>query len=118
MLKTPSVMSSLRCVAGSSFRILRAASTSLCGKTLIVGAAQPRAVDDARVIQLVRDDHVLFRQDRRDRAGVRREAALKDDDGFRLLERGEPALELHVDRHRAGDRADRSRADAELARSP
>ncbi len=36
MLKTPSVMSSLRCPAGSSFRIVRAASTSRCGKTLMV----------------------------------------------------------------------------------
>ena len=35
MLKTPSVMSSLRCDAGRSFRIFRAASTSLCGNTLI-----------------------------------------------------------------------------------
>ena len=36
MLKTPSVISSLRCPAGSSCRILRAASASLCGKTFIV----------------------------------------------------------------------------------
>jgi hypothetical protein len=35
MLKTPSVMSSFRCDAGSSRRMRRAASTSLCGKTLI-----------------------------------------------------------------------------------
>ena len=35
MLKTPSVMSSLRWPAGSSRRILRAASASLCGNTLI-----------------------------------------------------------------------------------
>jgi hypothetical protein len=35
MLKTPSVMSSLRCPAGSPSMILRAAATSLCGKTLI-----------------------------------------------------------------------------------
>ena len=36
MLNTPSVMSSLRCAAGSVRRISRAASTSLCGNTLIV----------------------------------------------------------------------------------
>ena len=36
MLKTPSVISSLRCAGGSSARIWRAASTSLCGNTLIV----------------------------------------------------------------------------------
>ena len=36
MLNTPSVMSSLRCRRGSPWMILRAASTSLCGNTLIV----------------------------------------------------------------------------------
>jgi hypothetical protein len=35
MLNTPSVMSSFRWPAGSSLTIRRAASTSLCGKTLI-----------------------------------------------------------------------------------
>ena len=35
MLKTPSVMSSRRCAAGSSLMMRRAASTSLCGNTLI-----------------------------------------------------------------------------------
>ena len=60
-------------------------------------AAQATAVDDARVVQLVRDDDVLFREDRRDRAGVRREAALKDDDRLGLLELGEAPLELHVE---------------------
>ena len=79
-------------------------------------AAQTRAVDDARVIQLVGDDDVLFREDRGDRAGVRGEPALKDDDRLGLLERGEPALELHVDFHGAGDAADGSGSDAEIAR--
>ena len=36
MLKTPSVMSSLRCPAGSSRAIFLAAAASLCGKTLMV----------------------------------------------------------------------------------
>ena len=40
--------------------------------------------------------------------GVRREAALEHDDGFCLLEGGQPLFQLHVDRHRAGDRADRA----------
>ncbi len=35
MLNTPSVMSSLRCPAGSSRRIFRAASASRCGNTLM-----------------------------------------------------------------------------------
>ena len=59
-----------------------------------------------------------FGQDGGDGAGVRGEAALEHDDRFGLLERGQPALELHVDVHRAGNRAHRSRADAEPARWP
>ena len=43
------------------------------------------------------------------------EAALKHDDGFDVLERGEPPLELHVQLHRAGDGAHRARAGAVLA---
>ena len=35
-----------------------------------------------------------------------------------FLNSREPALELHVDFHGAGDRADRAGADAEVARSP
>ena len=76
-------------------------------------AAQARAVDDARVVQLVRDDDVVAAENRRDGAGVGGEAALKDDRRFGALEFGELALELHVDLHRAGDRSDRARADAE-----
>ena len=40
----------------------RAASTSLCGKHLDRRPAQPAAVDDAGVIQLVRDDDVVLRR--------------------------------------------------------
>ena len=42
-----------------------------------------------------------------DRSRVRGEAALKDDRRLGLLERRQLSLELHVDVHRAGDRADR-----------
>ena len=77
-------------------------------------AAQAAAVDDAGVIQLVGDDDVIFGQDGRDRAGVGREAALKDDDGLDLLELGELPFELHVHLHGAGDGAHRAGADAEL----
>ena len=108
MLKTPSVISSLRWPAGSSCMILRAASTSLCGNTLIVARAQPAAVDDAGVIELVRDDHVVLGKHGGDRAGIRGKAALKDDDGFDVLERGEPPLELHVDFHGARNGAHRA----------
>ena len=68
------------------------------------------------MIQLVGDDDVVLGQDGRDGAGVGGEAALEDDNGFGLLERGEPPFELHVDRHRAGNRPDRAGADAERAR--
>ena len=77
-------------------------------------AAQPRAVDDARVVQLVGNDEVFFGEDGGDGAGVRGEAALKHDRRFGFLELREPPLELHVNRHRAGDRAHRAGADAEL----
>ena len=76
--------------------------------------AEAASVDDARVIQLVGDDDVVLAEDRRDRARVRRKAALEDDDRFGLLEVGEPALELHVDAHRSGDRAHRSGSDTEV----
>ena len=85
--------------------------TSLCGKTLMARAAQAAAVDDTGVIELVRDHDVVFAQDRGNGAGVRGEAALKDDDGLRLLELGETAFELHVDLERPRDRPYRSRAD-------
>ena len=113
MLKTPSVMSSLRWPRGSSRSDLPRGVHVLVREHLDRGAAQAAAVDDARVIQLVGDDDVVLREDRRDRAGVGREAALEDDDGFGLLELGQPALELHVDVHGAGDRAHRAGADAE-----
>ena len=113
MLNTPSVMSSFRWVGR------QLAEQTACGVHVLVrkhldgGAAQSAPVDDAGVIELVRHDDVVLAQDRGDRARVRREAALKDDDRLDLLEVGEPALELDVDRHRAGDAPDRPRPDAE-----
>ena len=114
MLNTPSVISSLRAVAGRSRRMARAASDVAMRKDLDRRAAEPRAVDDARVVQLVGNDEVFLGEDGGDGAGVRGEAALKHDSRFGLLELGEPPLELHVNRHRAGDCAHRARADAEL----
>ena len=73
------------------------------------GAAQAAAVDDAGVVQLVGDDDVVLGQDRGDGAGVGGEAALEHDAASVCLNVGEPALELHVDRHRAGDGAHRAR---------
>src|SRR5262245_3987456 len=82
-------------------------------KDLDRGTAQTRAIDDACMIQLVGHDHVVAAQERRHGSGVRGETALKDDGRLGVLEDREPPLELHVDSHRAGDRAYRSRADAE-----
>ena len=76
-------------------------------------AAETAAVDDARVIQFVRDDDVVFRQDGRNRAGICRETALEHDHRFHVLELGEPAFEFHMNRHRARNRPDRSGAHAE-----
>jgi hypothetical protein len=77
-------------------------------------AAEPASVDDARVIQLIRNDHILLGQDRRDGSCVGREAALEHHRRLGSLEDGEPALEFHVNRHGARDRPNRSRADAEV----
>ena len=113
MLKTPSVMSSLRWDPGSSAMIRRAAVDVLVREDFDGRAAQPAAVDDARVVQLVGNDDVVFRQDGGDGAGVCREAALEHDDLLDLLEAGEPAFELHVHFHGARDRPHRSGPDAE-----
>ena len=60
MLNTPSVMSSLRCSRGSSLHDRARRVDVLVRKHLDRRPAQPGAVDDARVIQLVRDDDVVF----------------------------------------------------------
>ena len=89
MLKTPSVMSSLRCAGRQILDDLARRVDVLVREDLDRRAAETAAVDDARVIQLVGDDDVFLAEDRRDRAGVRREAALEDDDLLDLLELGE-----------------------------
>ena len=113
MLNTPSVMSSVRWPAGSDLQRLARGVDVLVREHLDRRAAQAAAVDDAGVVQLVGHDDVVLAEDGGDGARVRREAALEDDDRLGLLELGEPALELHVDRHRAGDRPHRAGADAE-----
>ena len=101
MLNTPSVTSSAR------------GRDVLVREDLDRRATQAAAVDDAGVIECVRDDDIVLAEERRDRARVGREAALEDKGGLGLLERGEPRLELDAQRERPGDRADRARADAE-----
>ena len=112
MLNTPSVMSSLRCDAGRSRRIPRAASTSLCGNTLIAARLSRQPSMMLAWFSSSRDDDVLFREHRRHGAGVGGEAALEDDHCLGVLELGEPALQFHVHRHRAGDRPHRAGPDA------
>jgi hypothetical protein len=73
--------------------------------------AEPRSVDDAGVIQLIRHDEVIAAEQRRHCSRVRGEAALEDDGGLRLLERCKTAFELQMDLHRPGDGANRPAAD-------
>ena len=91
-------------------RISRAASTSLCGNTLM--AARLRRQPSMMLAWFSSSEMTTssLREDGRHRAGVRREAALEDDDGLGVLELGEPALELHVHGHRAGDACAPSRS--------
>ena len=81
-----------------------------------LGAREPRAVDDAGVVQLVGDDEILFAQDRRHRARIRGKSGLEDHAGFDVLEARDLFFQLHVDLHGAGNGAHRARADAVLAR--
>ena len=114
MLKTPSVMSSLRWPAGRSLMILRAASTSLCGNTLIVARLrrQPSMMlawfssSEMTTSSLVRIAETV--------PAFAAKPLWKTTTALDLLELGEPPLELHVDLHRAGDGADRPDADAEV----
>ena len=77
-------------------------------------ARQPAAVDDAGMVELVRDDQVSLAQNRRHRAGVGGKARLKDHAGLHLLEPGNLFFELHVHPHGPGDGSDRARPHAEL----
>ena len=112
MLNTPSVMRSLRAVRGQVADNGARRIHITVRKNLDRRAAQTRPVDDAGVIELVGNDDVLLGEDRGDGARVCGEATLKYDRSFRFLEFGQPSLELHMNRHRAGDGADRSGSDA------
>ncbi len=76
--------------------------------------AQPAAVDDAGVIELVGNDHVVFGEHGGHGPGVGGEAALKHDDRLDVFELREPLLELDVHGHGSRDGANRARADAVL----
>ena len=69
--------------------------------------AEPDAVDDARVIQFVADDGVLFAQQRLEQPAVRVEAARVEDGVVGAEERGERRFERRVHALRAADEAHR-----------
>ena len=56
------------------------------------------------------DDHRTLRREDRDDAGVAGESGLEGEHRLDVLERGQPRLELLVERHRAGDRPHRAGA--------
>ena len=69
--------------------------------------AEPDPVDDRRVVELVGDDRVALVEQRLEDAAVRVEARAEEDRVLRAEERGEPLLELAVERLRAADEPDR-----------
>lgn len=71
------------------------------------GLRQTNAVDDARVIQLVADDRVVFVEQRLEQAAVSVEAARIQNAIVGLQERGQRCLELLVHGLRAADEAHR-----------
>ena len=79
-------------------------------------ARQARAVNDAGVVQLVRENEVLFAENRAHRAGVGGKPALEDDARLDILEARDLLLKLHVDAHRAGDGSHCARTHAVFAR--
>src|ERR1039457_2751884 len=82
-----------------------------------VRLGEPDAVDDRSVIELVADDDIALLEERAEDADVDRVAALEDERGLGVLERGDARLELLVDRLGAGDGADGAGAGAPLPRS-
>src|SRR5512143_3684966 len=74
--------------------------------------AEPDAVDDARVVELVADDGVLLPEQRLEETAVRVEAARVEDRRVGAEERGERALERRVDALRPADEAYRREAEA------
>ncbi len=76
-----------------------------------LGPGEADPVDDAAVIEFVRDDEVPLADELGDQTGVRREPGLVNEGSLGALEAGEPALELDVKVHRARDRADRAGPD-------
>jgi hypothetical protein len=73
---------------------------------------KPRPIDDRRMIQLVRNDEIVFAKNGRYGSRVGRKARLKHHAGFHILECRNLLFQFHVQLHRAGDRSNRTRARA------
>jgi hypothetical protein len=56
--------------------------------------AQPAAIDDAGVVQLVGENHIATTDQRGDSRQISGESALKCDDGLGVFESGQPLLQL------------------------
>src|SRR5690348_948232 len=100
------------------FRLLQdalAVGEILVLENLDGGFGEAAPIDDGGVIQLVGNDEVVLAENGGDCAGVRREAGLKDDAGFRALESRDLLFELHVNLHGANDAADGAGANAVFA---
>src|SRR5712692_8446390 len=81
-----------------------------------LGAREPRPINDAGVVELVRDDEVFFTQNGGDGAGIGGKPRLKNYAGFHILEAGDFLFQLHVDLHGSGNGAHRARTYAVFAR--
>ena len=79
-----------------------------------LGLAEPDAVDDGGVVQLVGDDGVLGPQDGLEQAPVGVEAGGVEDGVLLAHEPGDPGLQLLVDVLGAADEADGGQAEAPL----
>ncbi len=70
------------------------------------------AIDDAGVIESVRNDVILRREDRRHSARIGGKSGLKNHASFRILELRDPPFQLHMNAHGSGDGPHRARARA------
>ena len=79
-----------------------------------LGPGQATTVDQAGVVQLVREDHVASSHQRRDRPDVGLEAGGEDQGVLAVLERRDALLQPAVQLEAAGDQSRRTGARAEL----
>ena len=79
-------------------------------------AGEPAAIDDAGMVQPVREDGILLADQRRDGGQVGGETALEGDGRLHALEGRQAFFQFEVQAGRPGDGADCRRADAHLIR--